>query len=62
MKTLSFGPALLAAALLVPAAAAQEVGSTLYDGVKLDDLTATRATSFDDFQGRAVLIEFFAYW
>ena len=29
---------------------------------ELENLTLTQATSFDDYMGRAVLIEFFAYW
>jgi hypothetical protein len=30
--------------------------------VVLEELAQTGAKSFDDFLGRAVLIEFFAYW
>jgi hypothetical protein len=29
---------------------------------ELEGLAQTKAKSFDDFLGRAVLIEFFAYW
>ena len=30
--------------------------------VDLDDFAQTKAKSFDDLSGRAVLIEFFAFW
>jgi hypothetical protein len=30
--------------------------------VELEGFAQTKAKSFDDFAGRAVLIEFFAYW
>jgi hypothetical protein len=30
--------------------------------VELEGYSQTKAKSFDDFLGRAVLIEFFAYW
>ncbi len=30
--------------------------------VELEGFAQTKAKSFDDFTGRAVLIEFFAYW
>ena len=43
-------------------AGAQGVGSQLLEKVELDDLTQTEARSFDDLYGRALLIEFFAYW
>jgi hypothetical protein len=29
---------------------------------ELEDFAQTKAKSFDDFVGRAVLVEFFAYW
>jgi len=51
----------LALALAGGAAAAQEVGSRLGE-VELEDFAQTKAQSFDDFLGRTVLIEFFAYW
>ena len=41
---------------------AQDVGSRLPDRFELERLTQTEATSLLDFQGRALLIEFFAYW
>lgn len=50
--------ALLALALAAPA---QEVGSTV-GPLELSDLAQTEAKSFDDLVGRAILIEFFAYW
>ena len=50
----------LLAALALPAAA-QGVGSTIPE-IELEGYAQTPAESFDDFFGRAVLIEFFAYW
>jgi len=44
---------------------AQSVGSqmtTLPSGVQLVDFGLTKATKYDDFLGRAVLLEFFAHW
>lgn len=46
---------------LVPAAGAQSVGKVM-DDVALEGFAQTPARSFDDLVGRAVLIEFFAYW
>ena len=64
MKILRFLPHALAlaalAAFTVPAAA-QGVGSKA-PPIELEDYAQTKAQSFDDFLGRAVLIEFFAYW
>ena len=54
----------VALALSVPlggALAAQGVGSKM-PVVELEDYSQTPARSFDDYTGRAVLIEFFAYW
>jgi hypothetical protein len=42
-------------------AAGQGVGSKL-PVIELEGLAQTSAKSFDDYLGRAVLIEFFAYW
>ena len=42
-------------------AVAQGVGSKL-PAVQLEGLAQTGAKSFDEFMGRAVLLEFFAYW
>jgi len=54
-------PALLAGALCLPATA-QSIGSPLPDKIGLAGFDQTPADSFDDLYGRAVLIEFFAYW
>jgi hypothetical protein len=43
------------------AATLDSVGQVL-DDVELEDFGLTAARSFEDYQGRAVLIEFFAYW
>lgn len=48
------------AALSMPLRA-DHTGSPL-PAVDLDGLAQTKAKSFDDFAGRAVLIEFFAFW
>jgi len=58
-------PWLAAAALLALTlpGVAQGPGSQLpEDLVDLDDFAQTEAKSFEDFTGRAVLLEFFAYW
>jgi len=52
--------ALALGALVLPASAGV-VGGPLPTPV-LEGFAQTKATSFDDFLGRAVLIEFFAYW
>lgn len=46
---------------LIAPAAAQGVGTPLPE-IELEGFSQTGAKSFDDFFGRAVLIEFFAYW
>jgi hypothetical protein len=48
----------------VPAAVAATLDSVgqVLDDVELEDFGLTAARSFEDYQGRAVLIEFFAYW
>lgn len=53
--------ALATTAFLAVPAAAQGVGSKMPPTV-LEGLSQTGAKSFEDFQGRAVLIEFFAFW
>jgi len=59
---LRLAPFLIAAAVAFAApASAQGVGSSL-PSVQLEGFAQTGAKSFDDYQGRAVLIEFFAYW
>jgi len=54
---------MLAAALLLGAAPlqAQGVGSRMPE-VELEGYSQTPAKDFGDYFGRAVLIEFFAYW
>jgi len=56
--------ALLIASLLAASlpSSAQEVGSELPLDFELTELSQTGARSLEDFQGRALLIEFFAYW
>jgi len=41
---------------------AQAVGTRMPSSFELKDFTQTKAESLGDFQGRALLIEFFAYW
>ena len=53
--------AMAIALALAGSAAAQDVGSTLPD-FELADFGSTRASALDDFVGRTVLLEFFAYW
>jgi hypothetical protein len=55
-----FITAVALAALALPASTARAGGSL--PAVALDDFGQTKAKSLDDFAGRAVLIEFFAYW
>lgn len=58
-RTTLLAPLLLAAFMLpIPCARA---GGQL-PPIELSDFAQTKAKSFDDFAGRAVLIEFFAYW
>jgi len=42
-------------------AEAQGVGSRLPE-IELEGYAQTKAKAFEDFKGRAVLFEFFAYW
>jgi len=60
MRAKTWIPALVLGLLATPALA-QGVGSKV-PAVELEDFTQTPAKSFEDFQGRAVLIEFFAFW
>ena len=48
--------------LLGVAAEAQSVGKQVPSSVELEDFSQTEARSYGDLFGRAVLIEFFAYW
>jgi hypothetical protein len=58
-RAMLFAPfALAALALFVPSARA---GGQLPQ-VELTDFGQTKAKSLDDFAGRTILIEFFAYW
>jgi hypothetical protein len=52
----------LALGLIASAPLAQDVGSQLTSDFELEGLALTKAKTFDDFAGRAVLIEFFAFW
>ena len=52
----------LFAALAATTASAQGVGSRLPETVRLDAFQQTPASSYSDFVGRTVLIEFFAFW
>lgn len=45
-------------ALFVPAAPA----GGQFPNAELEGFAQTKAKSFDDYAGRAILIEFFAYW
>ncbi|MBI5364441.1 MAG: hypothetical protein HZA53_14780 [Planctomycetes bacterium] len=51
----------LALAAFAAPSSADVVGKTV-PPVALEGFTQTKAHSFDDFLGRAVLVEFFAYW
>ena len=53
-------PSLALLGLELPAAA-QDVGSRV-GAFELEDWSQTSARSYDDLFGRAVLLEFFAYW
>lgn len=53
--------ALAMTAFLAVPASAQAPGSKL-PPVEIEGLAQTGAKTFDDYFGRAVLIEFFAYW
>ena len=59
MRTSFLFAALLGA--LASNASAGKVGTSL-EGVRLGNFSQTGARSFDDLLGRAVLVEFFAYW
>lgn len=54
-------PALALAAVLAPPLPSSGVGEPLPPAT-LEGFTQTGATSIDDFVGRALFIEFFAYW
>jgi len=54
-------PRSLLALVLFAAVASAQVGSVLPDP-KLSDFTQTKAKRWQDFSGRVVLLEFFAFW
>jgi len=58
MKTRSF----LAASLVLAALALPARAGGLLPTASLEDFGQTKAKSFDDFAGRAVLMEYFAFW
>ncbi|NUP97743.1 MAG: hypothetical protein HUU28_16405 [Planctomycetaceae bacterium] len=60
-QKLLLGLALFGGVVLSAPARAQAVGSKL-PPVELEGLSQTGAKTYDDFLGRAVLLEFFAYW
>ena len=61
MKLRSFLYAALAVAAFALPARRADAGGQL-PPVEVEEFGLTKAKSFDDFAGRAVLIEFFAYW
>ena len=61
MRLSRIGFAALLCAALPALSEAQGVGSKM-PVVELEGYSNTAAKNFDDFLGRAVLIEFFAYW
>jgi hypothetical protein len=60
-KTWFLALALAASAFVAEPARAQAPGSKLPQ-VELEGLAQTGAKTYEDFLGRAVLLEFFAYW
>jgi len=61
MKIHSMLLAPLALCAAASSAPAQDVGTQLGE-VVLEGYTQTEAESFEDYTGRTILIEFFAYW
>ena len=61
MRTLALWSAPVLALTLVLPASAQKVG-TRVPGLPLVGFVGTPAASFDDYVGRAVLLEYFAHW
>lgn len=61
MKLTTLGLAALACAVVSAPSAAQGIGSKM-PLVELEGYANTPAKTFDEFMGRAVLIEFFAFW
>ena len=60
-STASLAIPLILGALAVSVGAQVRVGDRLPPAV-LEDFGNTQAKALDDFAGRAVLLEFFAYW
>ena len=52
----------LAIVALAAAGEAQDIGSPIGSEVELEGFSQTGAKSFNDYTGRLVLIESFAYW
>ncbi len=49
--------------LAAPAAAQRvDVGQTIPEDLVLEDFSHTQATTLEEYTGRAILVEFFAYW
>jgi hypothetical protein len=61
MRPCRFALLALALAALTAPVLADGVGSTM-SPVELEGFSQTKAASYDDFLGRTVLVEFFAYW
>ena len=61
MSPRTFGLAFLTCAALAAPSRSQGIGSRM-PVAELEGYANTPAKSFEEFTGRAVLIEFFAYW
>jgi hypothetical protein len=61
MKLETVGLTVIACAALAALPQAQGIGTRM-PGVELEGYSNTPAKSYDEFLGRAVLIEFFAFW
>ena len=61
IRTLTWGGLLLLTAAFAGPREDDLAGMRLPE-IELDDYAQTEARSFEDFAGRAVLFEFFAYW
>lgn len=62
MKTLQLLLAPVAMVALVAFAPVEGVVGKSMPAIPIEGLTQTKAKSFDEYTGRAVLVEFFAYW
>jgi len=60
LRTAAWSFALLG--ILAGSGIAGNVGSSLPANVEIEGLSQTKAKSLGDFAGRAVLLEYFAYW